>query len=150
MDALGNPISSHLTEGQACELDGADVLLPQLKANIVIADKSFDADQQALEPLQQAGKEAVIPPKANRTVQREYDRELYKVRHLIENFLLNSSSSAPSPLATKKSLVTSSPPSTSPPLSSGSFDDTLGSLRGVLTPYNIYRRSDCAYSESMS
>ena len=86
MDALGNPISSHLTEGQACELDGADVLLPQLKANIVIADKSFDADQQALEPLQQAGKEAIIPPKANRTVQREYDRELYKARHLIENF----------------------------------------------------------------
>ena len=124
MDALGNPISSHLTEGQACELDGADVLLPQLKANIVIADKSFDADQQALEPLQQAGKEAVIPPKANRTVQREYDRELYKARHLIENFLLNSSSSAPSPLATTKSLVTSSPPSTSPPLPSGSFDDT--------------------------
>ena len=28
----------------------------------------------------------MIPPKANRKVQREYDKELYKARHLIENF----------------------------------------------------------------
>ena len=34
----------------------------------------------------EAGKQAVIPPKANRKVQREYDKELYKARHLIENF----------------------------------------------------------------
>jgi len=86
VDALGNPIGFHLTEGQACELDGADVLLPQLEAKIVIADKGFDADKRVLEPLQQAGKQAVIPPKANRNVQREYDKELYKARHLIENF----------------------------------------------------------------
>jgi transposase len=29
---------------------------------------------------------AVIPPKVNRKLQREYDKELYKARHLIENF----------------------------------------------------------------
>ena len=52
----------------------------------MIADKGFDADKRVLEPLQQAGKLAVIPPKANRKVQREYDKELYKARHLIENF----------------------------------------------------------------
>jgi transposase len=86
VDALGNPLGFYLTEGQACELDGADVLLPQLKADTVIADKGFDADKRVLEPLQQAGKQAVIPPKANRKVQREYDKELYKARHLIENF----------------------------------------------------------------
>lgn len=86
MDALGNPLGFHLTEGQACELDGADVLLPQLQAGTVIADKGFDADQRVLEPLKQAGKHAVIPPKANRKEQRDYDKELYKERHLIENF----------------------------------------------------------------
>ena len=86
VDALGNPTGFHLTEDQACELEGADVLLPQLEANIVIADKGFDSDQRVLEPLQLAGKQAVIPPRANRTVQREYDKELYKARHLIENF----------------------------------------------------------------
>ena len=62
------------------------MLLPPLQARTVIADKGFDADKRVLEPLQQAGKQAVIPPKANRKVQREYDKELYKARHLIENF----------------------------------------------------------------
>ena len=43
-------------------------------------------DERVLIPLQKAGKTAVIPPKANRKVQRSYDRDLYKARHLIENF----------------------------------------------------------------
>lgn len=86
VDALGNPTGFHLTEGQACDLDGADVLLAQIRASTVIADKGFDADQRVLEPLQKAGKLAVIPPKANRKQQRPYDKELYKTRHLIENF----------------------------------------------------------------
>ena len=86
VDALGNPIGFHLTEGQACELGGADVLLPPLQAKTVIADKGFDADKRVLDPLLKAGKIAVIPPKANRKVQREYDKDLYKARYLIENF----------------------------------------------------------------
>lgn len=86
MDALGNPTGFHLSEGQARELDGADVLLPPIKARIVIADKGFDADQRVLGPLQKAGKQGVIPPKTNRKQQRLYDKELYKARHLIENF----------------------------------------------------------------
>ena len=86
VDALGNPTGFHLTEGQACELDGADVLLPQIRASTVIADKGFDADQRVLELLHKTGKLAVIPPKANRKQQRPYDKELYKTRHLIENF----------------------------------------------------------------
>lgn len=39
-----------------------------------------------IEPLAAAGKTAVIPPKANRKSPRDYDRDLYKARHLIENF----------------------------------------------------------------
>ncbi|MDC8450124.1 MAG: transposase, partial [Nitrospira sp.] len=33
-----------------------------------------------------AGTRIVIPPKSNRTINREYDEDLYRVRHLIENF----------------------------------------------------------------
>jgi transposase len=83
---IGNPLSFHLTGGQACDLDGAEVLLPQLESDILLADKGYDADERVLIPWQQAGKTAVIPPKANRKVQREYDKELYKARHSIENF----------------------------------------------------------------
>lgn len=89
VDALGNPIGFHLTGGQACDLDGADVLLPQIEADTVLADKGYDADERVLRVLEQANKTAVIPPKANRKQQREYDRDLYKARHLIENFFAN-------------------------------------------------------------
>jgi transposase len=86
VDALGNPTGFTLTSGQACDLDGADILLPQIKADILIGDKGFDADQRVIVPLEQAGKIVVIPPKANRKQPRPYDKELYKARHLIENF----------------------------------------------------------------
>lgn len=85
-DALGNPLGFHLTPGQVCDLDGADVLLPTLVADTVLANKAYDADKRVIEPLQAQGKTAVIPPKANRTTAHEYDKELYKARHLIENF----------------------------------------------------------------
>ena len=39
-----------------------------------------------IEPLRARGKSFVIPPKSNRTVQRDFDRDAYKARHLIENF----------------------------------------------------------------
>ena len=52
----------------------------------MIADKGYDAEARVLAPLREADKVAVIPPKRNRTARREYDRELYEARHLIENF----------------------------------------------------------------
>jgi transposase len=57
-----------------------------LAADALIADKAFDAEERVVEPLTRAGKAAVIPPKANRRNPRPYDRDLYKARHLIENF----------------------------------------------------------------
>ena len=86
VDALGYPIGFHLTRGEAHDLVGADHLLPEMEADTLIADKAFDADKRVIEPLSAAGKIAVIPPKANRKQPRDFDRDLYKPRHLIENF----------------------------------------------------------------
>ena len=86
VDALGNPLRFRLTPGQAHDLAGADALLPQMTANLLIADRAFDADRRVLDRLAAAGKSAVIPPRPNRVTPREFDRELYKERHLIENF----------------------------------------------------------------
>ncbi len=87
-DALGNPTGFHLTPGQTHDLDGADALLPAIIDNIdaLLADKAYDAQERVLAVLEQAGVEIVIPPKSNRISQRAYDKELYKARHLIENF----------------------------------------------------------------
>ena len=86
MDALGNPTGFSLSPGQAHDLEGADALLPDLAADALIADKAYDAEERVLKPLEKAGKAAVIPPKGNRKAPRSYDKDLYKARHLIENF----------------------------------------------------------------
>jgi len=85
VDALGNPTGCFLTGGQAAALVGADALLPDLAAVTLIADRGDDAEARVLAPLRDAGKAAVIPPKRTRKVQREYDREHYQARHLIED-----------------------------------------------------------------
>src|SRR5829696_2663532 len=86
VDALGHPTGFHLTRGQEHDLAGADALLPALEAETLIADKAFDTDQRVLAPLAEAGKAAVIPPRKTRTTPRAFDKDLYKARHLIENF----------------------------------------------------------------
>lgn len=85
-DALGNPIDFYLTAGNACDLDGADVLLEDIEAPMLLANKGYDADERVIGRLEGQGKTAVIPPKKNRKQPREYDKELYKERHRIENF----------------------------------------------------------------
>ena len=85
-DALGNPIGFHLTAGQSHDLEGADVLLNELQAEALLADKAYDADERVRERLQEKGGEAVIPSKSSRKEPYPYDKELYKARHLIENF----------------------------------------------------------------
>lgn len=67
-------------------MEGADQLLPGIEADTVIADKGFDADERVINPLLKAGKTVVIPPRGCRKEKRKYDQELYKARHLIENF----------------------------------------------------------------
>src|SRR6185437_14069338 len=50
VDALGYPVGFHLTAGQAHDLVGADHLLPDIEADVLIADKAFDADKRVIEP----------------------------------------------------------------------------------------------------
>ena len=86
VDALGNPIDLLLTAGQAHDLQGADAFLPDLEADTLLADKAFDADARVIDLLAAAKKIAVIPSRSHRTAPRQYDKELYKACHLIENF----------------------------------------------------------------
>ena len=51
----------------------------------LLADRAFDTDWLLLD-LEERGSKAVIPPKRSRLKQRDFDKEMYKWRHLIENF----------------------------------------------------------------
>ncbi len=46
----------------------------------MLADKGYDADA-IVEHVEAMGARAVIPPRRNRKVQREYDKELYQLCH---------------------------------------------------------------------
>jgi putative transposase len=61
----------------------------------VIADKAYDSDE-FLSLIVQMGAEAVIPPKANRVKQREYDENLYADRNKAVAAPLNVSITKPS------------------------------------------------------
>ena len=85
-DALGNLVRFVLLPGQRFDTVGVESLIKGLSFDALIADKAFDAEERVLRPLEKAGKTAVIPPKGNRKAPRLYDKDLYKARHLIENF----------------------------------------------------------------
>jgi transposase len=74
-----------LSEGQMSDYNGAALLLDTLpKAKEMLADRGYDADWFRA-ALIEKGIAPCIPSKKNRKIQIEYDRELYKQRHKIEN-----------------------------------------------------------------
>ncbi len=86
VDALGNLVRFMLLPGQARDLKGVAPLIKEVSFEALLADKAFDADW-LLQELDARGATAVIPPKANRKEQRDYDTEMYKWRHLVENYV---------------------------------------------------------------
>ena len=86
VDALGNPLEVTLTGGQVADVTQALPLLEGRKAQYGIMDKAYDANS-VIEQLEKQKIIPVIPPKANRKVKRQYDKHLYKERHLIECFI---------------------------------------------------------------
>lgn len=61
-------------------------MLPNLSTQALIADRAYDAQARVVEPMQRIGAQIVIPSHPTRKVLRDDDRDLYKARHLIENF----------------------------------------------------------------
>lgn len=84
-DAFGNLTDFRLLPGHAHDLRGTAALIEGLTCGQFLADRAFDANWLR-EALADAGGEAVIPPKSNRRFPANFDRDIYKWRHLIENF----------------------------------------------------------------
>jgi transposase len=82
-DSHGNPLRFILTAGSCADYDSALALLEGLPAEVVIADKGYDANY-IVEAIERKGAEVVIPPRRHRLAPRDYDEYLYKERNLIE------------------------------------------------------------------
>ena len=84
-DALGNLVRFKLLPGQRSEIVGVPELIDGLNFGAMLADKAFDANSLRQE-LNTRQAKAVIPAKANRIIYIPHDAEVYKWRHLIENY----------------------------------------------------------------
>jgi transposase len=85
VDALGQALRFTLTPGQRHDITQASQLLEGFENTQVIADKGYDSDA-LMEQLTKQNCTPIIPPRSNRKTLREYDKHLYKERHLIECF----------------------------------------------------------------
>jgi transposase len=85
VEGLGQLARFILTGGQVHDVTQAQALIEQMQPEVVLADKAYDADA-LLACIESKNAKAVIPPKANRKEQREFDRHQYRNRHVIERF----------------------------------------------------------------
>ena len=84
-DALGNLVRFELLPGQRFDTVGVPPLIDGLSFAALIADKAFDSDA-ILANLDDRGAKVVVSQHPRRSQQRVIDQEMYKWRHLIENF----------------------------------------------------------------
>jgi transposase len=87
-DGYGKPTKIILTPGQAHDVTQGPALIEKSDAAKVIADRGYDSDE-LVATIQTQGAEAVIPPRSNRLEQRDYDKEEYKKRNVVERFINN-------------------------------------------------------------
>jgi len=88
VDAHGMPVRIIVTSGTTADCTQATKLIEGIDAENLLADRGYDTDEIVLQAHTQ-GATPIIPPKKNRKVQREYDKEVYKIRHLVENAFLH-------------------------------------------------------------
>lgn len=84
-DALGRLVRFVLLPGNRYDTVGVAPLIRGLRFEALLADKAFDAGW-IIEELNERGAVVCISQRPNRTAPLEIDAELYKRRHLIENF----------------------------------------------------------------
>jgi transposase len=73
-----------LLPGQRHDSVGVAPLIRDLEFGALLGDKAFDVDWLRAD-LDARGAVAVIPPKTNRKAAIDFDRDMYRWRHLIEN-----------------------------------------------------------------
>jgi transposase len=85
-DAHGNPMDFEITGGEVHDANKASEIISKIKeAENFIADKAYDSDT-IREQARSFGMNPIIPRKSNsKKPNPEFDRHLYKMRHLVEN-----------------------------------------------------------------
>lgn len=84
-DALGNGLKYIVGPGNENDIMKANSLIEDIQNAAILGDKGYDSDDFRT-TIKNQNCEPVIPGRSNRIVPIEYDKDLYKGRHVIENF----------------------------------------------------------------
>ena len=84
-DALGNLVRFHLMPGNRYDSIGVAPLIEGIAFGALLADKAFDSNNIVAD-LNERDAKIVISQHPRRTKPIPLDEEMYKWRHLIENF----------------------------------------------------------------
>jgi len=84
-DALGNLVRFEMLPGNRYDTIGVAPLIEDIEFEGLIADKAFDSNW-IIETLHERGAKIVISQHPGRALKLKIDEEIYKWRHLIENF----------------------------------------------------------------
>ena len=84
-DALGNLVRFHLMPGHRFDSVGVPPLIDGIAFDGLIADKAFDSNA-IIADLNERGAAVVISQHPRRIQGHKIDADIYKWRHLIENF----------------------------------------------------------------
>jgi len=84
-DALGNLVRFILLPGNRYDTIGVAPLLEGINFDALLGDKAFDANW-IVEELDRRGAKVVISQRPQRISPLAIDEEMYKWRHLVENF----------------------------------------------------------------
>ena len=88
VDAHGMPIRILVTSDTTADCTQAEKLIEGKTAHHLLADKGYDSDAIVEQAIKQKMRPQ-IPPRKNRKEQRQYDKDIYKLRHLVENAFLH-------------------------------------------------------------
>ena len=82
------PVRIAVTQGTTADCTQARKLIEGFTAQNLLADRGYDSED-IINQAKAQGMMPVIRPRKNRKDQREYDKALYKLRHLVENAFLH-------------------------------------------------------------
>ena len=85
VDALGNLVRFELMPGQRHDSVGVAPLIKDVEFEAMLADKAFD-NNWIIKEMKERGVKIVISQMPQRIKRLSIDAEMYKWRHLIENF----------------------------------------------------------------
>ncbi|PPE02971.1 Transposase DDE domain protein [Holospora curviuscula] len=82
------PVRILVTEDSTADCTQAEAFIEGINAQGLLAEKGYDSDA-VLDMANSQTIQAVIPAKKKRKEQRFYDKDLYKIRHRVENAFLH-------------------------------------------------------------